>query len=226
MNMILHRPPHGRPVAQAVQPPALFCTADRYRLDAKIGSAIGAKPDFAAVASCSPGSPGRHAHDATGMDDGPGRGRGVLPGLVGQHPAADPPGGAGPGRVSADPRSRRHPHPPPRPAGPCRSRTGAAAGHLRLQLHPDQPGRLRPGQGGGRRALRTVTAPRWRTSSATASSAPPSGTSPPDTPRSTWPGCGERCIRRDHGRLAAPASPPSPPAPTCSPGTACAAARP
>ncbi len=100
-----------------------------------------------------------------------------------------------PGQVSADPRSRR-----------------------RRTLHPDQRA-LPSGELAGAGAIYAysfiltnldVTAPdkavaaehwyrhrtMWRTSSATASTAPPSGTSPPDTPRSTWPGCGVRCSPR------------------------------
>ena len=50
----------------------------------------------------------------------------------------------------------------------------------------------------------TGTAPRWRTSSATASTAPPCGTSLRDTPGQPGLDVG-RAAGRDHGRLASPA---------------------
>ena len=80
-----------------------------------------------------------------------------------------------PVQVSADPRSRRRRtlHPDQR-ALPLPELAHRRPG-LRVLVHRDQPGRVQPGQGGGRGALVPAPAPRWRTSSATASSAPPCG---------------------------------------------------
>ena len=130
-----------------------------------------------------------------------------------------------PAQVSADPRSRRrrtlHPDqralpipelaqqpailtPTARPLGPC-------AYPLRTRRWPRSTG--------------TGTAPRWRTSSVTASPAPPSGTSRRDIPRSTWRGCGERCWPRAWPP-GCTSSPPLLQGRTSWPVTACAAARP
>ena len=58
----------------------------------------------------------------------PGRGRGVLPGLVaGGHPAADPPGGAGPGPGLRRPQVTAPPDAAPGPARPAVPRAGAAS---------------------------------------------------------------------------------------------------
>ena len=63
----------------------------------------------------------------------PGRGGAVLPGLVaGGYPAADPPGGAGPGPGLRRPQVTAPPDPAPGPARPAVPRAGAAARRLRL----------------------------------------------------------------------------------------------
>ena len=81
-------------------------------------------------------------------------------GLARQHGAADPPGQAGPRSGLRRSPVAPPPHPAPRSAGHAVPRAGAAAGHLRLQLHLHQPRLLHPGQGGRRRAL--VPAPHQR----------------------------------------------------------------
>ena len=133
----------------------------------------------------------------------------------------------GPDQVSADPRSRRRRtlHPDQRDMlFPELARQPAvyAYSFILTSLDVSAPARPPPQSTG------TGTAPRWRTSSATASTAPPSGISPPDTPRSTWPGCGARCSPRPWppGCTSSPPPPPSPPGRTSWPGTECAAARP
>jgi hypothetical protein len=117
-----------------------------------------------------------------------------------------------PGQVSADPRSRRRRtlHPDQR-ALPIPELASAGACPARTRRPPSSTG--------------TGTAPRWRTSSATVSSAPPCGTCPADIPKSTWPGCGARCWPRTWPP-GCTSSPRSPPASTSWPDTACAAARP
>ena len=80
--------------------------------------------------------------------------------LARQHGAADPPGQAGPRSGLRRSPVAPPPHPAPRSAGHAVPRAGAAAGHLRLQLHLHQPRLLHPGQGGRRRAL--VPAPHQR----------------------------------------------------------------
>ena len=129
-----------------------------------------------------------------------------------------------PAQVSADPRSRRrrtlHPDQRALPI-PELARARAIYAYSFILTNLDVSARTRRPP----RSTGTGTAPRWRTSSATASSAPPCGTSPPDTPRSTWPGCGARCSPRPWPP-GCTSSPPSPPARTSWPGTACAAARP
>ena len=65
-----------------------------------------------------------------------------------------------PEQVSADPEVAAAPHPAPRPARPADRRTSRRRGHLRLQLHPDEPGRVRAGQ--GRRGGALVPAPHHR----------------------------------------------------------------
>ena len=129
-----------------------------------------------------------------------------------------------PAQVSADPRSRRRRtlHPDQR-ALPIPELAGAGAiyAYSFIVTNLDVSARARPPP----RSTGTGTAPQWRTSSATASSAPPCGTSPPDTPRSIRPGCGARCSPRPWPP-GCTSSPPSPPARTSWPGTACAAARP
>ena len=57
-----------------------------------------------------------------------------------------------PAQVSADPRSAP-PDAAPGPARPAVPRAGGPARHLRLLVHPDQPGRIHPEPGGGRGAL-------------------------------------------------------------------------
>ena len=130
-----------------------------------------------------------------------------------------------PARVSADPRSRRRRtlHPGqralPLPELAC---AGPVYGYsfilTNLDVPTTRPGRPPPSTG-------TVTAPRWRTCSATASSVPPCGTSPRDTPRSTWRGCGARCSPRPWPP-GCTSSPPLPVARTSCTATASAAARP
>ena len=90
-----------------------------------------------------------------------------------------------PAQVSADPRSRRrrtlHPDQRALPFPELAQQPAVYA----YSLHPDEPGRVHARPGRPPRSTGTVTAPRWRTCSATASSAPPCGTSRPDIPRST-----------------------------------------
>ena len=121
--------------------------------DAKISFAIGAKR-IAPLWRLLAGIADDAWHDATGMSGAQVAVAEYCPDwwpadtrLLIRRVALDP------AQVSADPRSRRAPHPAPGPAGPADPRTGAAAGRLRLQLHPDEPGRFHSGQGGGRGAL-------------------------------------------------------------------------
>ena len=109
-----------------------------------------------------------------------------------------------PEQVSADPRSRRRRtlHPDQR-ALPIPELAQQPA-DLRLQLHPDQPGRVQPGQGDSGRAL--VPAPHHggehlpRQQARRRPAAPPLRISPGQ------PGLDVGgAARRDHGRLAAPA---------------------
>jgi hypothetical protein len=109
-----------------------------------------------------------------------------------------------PEQVSADPRSRRRRTLHPAQRDMLFPGAGAAARRLRLQLHPDEPGRDCPGQGDSRRAL--VPAPHqhreplprqqaWRRPPAPAVGIP-----------AGEPGLDVgRAARRHHGRLAAPA---------------------
>ncbi|HJY61177.1 MAG TPA: transposase [Streptosporangiaceae bacterium] len=89
----------------------------------------------------------------------------------------------GPDQASADPRSRRRRTLHPAQRDMLFPELTQQPRHLRLQLHPDQPGRDCPGQGRRRGALVPAPHDSGRTSSATASSAPLSGTSRRDTPR-------------------------------------------
>ena len=130
-----------------------------------------------------------------------------------------------PAQVSADPRSRRRRtlHPDQRALPfPELARQPAVYAY---SLHPDQPGRVQPGQGRRRGAL--VPAPHHggehlpRQQARRRPAAPPIRISPGE------PGLDVgRAARRDHGRLAAPAHRHHRRARTSWPGTACAAARP
>jgi hypothetical protein len=87
-----------------------------------------------------------------------------------------------PAQVSPDPRSRRrrtlHPDQPALPI-PELAQAGAICAYsfILTNLDVSSPARRPP------RSTGTVTAPQWRTSSATVSSAPPCGTCPLDIPR-------------------------------------------
>ena len=87
--------------------------------DAKISFAIGAKR-IAPLWRLLAGIAGDDWHDAVRHARRPGRGRGVLPGLVaGEYPAADPPGPAGPRAGLRRPAVPAPPDPAPGPAGPA-----------------------------------------------------------------------------------------------------------
>jgi hypothetical protein len=129
-----------------------------------------------------------------------------------------------PEQVSAGPRSRRrrtlHPDQRALPIPElAQASTIYAYSFILTNLDVSSPDKAAAGSTG------TGTAPRWRTSSATASPALPSGISLPDTPRSIWPGCGARCSPRAWPP-GCTSSPPAPPARTPCTDTACAAARP
>jgi len=109
-----------------------------------------------------------------------------------------------PAQVSADPRSPAPPHPAPGPARPADPRAGLRWPGLRLQLHPDEPGRVQPDT--------AIAAEHWyrhrttvgehlpRQQARRRAAAPPVRISPGQ------PGVDVgRAARRDHGRLAAPA---------------------
>lgn len=133
----------------------------------------------AARRSCGGCWPTSSARTARRHRDGrrPGRPGAVLPGLMAcRYPAADPPGPTGPRPGIRRPRVAAPPHATPGPARPAVPLAGGPACRLRLLVHRDEPRRVQPGQG-RRRALGSITAPRWRTSSVTARSAPPSCTS-------------------------------------------------
>ena len=70
---------------------------------------------------------------------------------------AGPPGQAGRRAGLRRPPVAAPPHPAPGPAGAADPRTGTRTGHLRLQVHLHQPGRVHPGQ--GRRGGAPVPAP-------------------------------------------------------------------
>jgi hypothetical protein len=109
-----------------------------------------------------------------------------------------------PQQVSADPRSRRRRT--PHPACPADPRARQRRGDLRLQLHPDEPGRDCAGQGGRRGAL--VPAPHDggeylpRRQGRRRAAAPPQEI-PPGQHGLDVVGT----ARREHGRLAAASSP-------------------
>ena len=193
--------------------------------DEKISFAIGAKriaPLWRLLAGIAEDA----WHDATGMDNAQVAVAEYCPDWwPASTRAAGPPGRAGPGPGLRRPAVPAAPHPAPGPAGPAVPRASPRRGDLRLQLHPDQPGRLRPGQGGGRRAL--VPSPHHggehlpRQQARRRSPASPVGISPGE------PGLDVgRAARRDHGRLAAPAHRRHRRRRTSCAGTACAAARP
>ena len=129
-----------------------------------------------------------------------------------------------PAQVSADPRSRRRRtlHPDQR-ALPFPELAGAGAIYaypfIVTSLDVTAPAKAIAAEHWYRH--RTTVENIFRDSN----SALPSGTSPPDTPRSTWPGCGERCSPRPWPP-GCTTSQPSPQARTSCTGTACAAARP
>ena len=146
--------------------------------DAHIGFAIGAKR-IAPLWRLLAGLAEDDWHDAIGMDSAQVTVAEYCPewwpantALLVRRVALDP------AQVSADPRSRRRRTLQPRASGALpipRARQGRC--HLRLLVHRDQPGRVQPGPGRPLWSTGTGTAPRWRTSSATASSAPRCGTS-------------------------------------------------
>ena len=123
---------------------------------------------------------------------------------AGGHGAADTPGPAGPGPGLRRPAVTVPPDAAPGPARPAVLPAGAAAGRLRLLLHPDEPGRVQP--------ARVAAAEHWLPS-------PHHGGEP--VPRqqarrrlavsALWISPGEpgvdvgRAARRGHRRLAAPA---------------------
>ena len=130
-----------------------------------------------------------------------------------------------PAQVSADPRSRRRRtlHPDQR-ALPF-PELAARRGDLRLLVHPDQPGRVQPGQGDRGRAL--VPAPHHGGEHLPRQQARRRPAAPPVRIPPGQPGLDVgRAARRDHGRLAAPAHRHHRRRGHPGTGTACAAARP
>ena len=172
--------------------------------DAQISFAIGAKR-IAPLWRLLAGIAEDDWHDATGMDNAQVAVAEYCPDWwPAQHPAADPPGRAGPGPGLRRPAVPAAAHPAPGPACPAVRRAGRGRGDLRLLVHPDEPGRVQPGQGDSGRAL--VPAPHHRGEHLPRHQARRRPPAPPLRIPPGQPGVDVGgAARRDHGRLAAPA---------------------